>query len=52
MSDINKSQAIHWCFTLNNPGENFEIGSRKPEFDYLVMGREVGSEKGTAHIQG
>ena len=42
-----------WCFTINNPtfDDEFELEALKLDADYLVTGKEVGSE-GTPHIQG
>lgn len=41
------SQAIHWCYTLNNPTAPLEL----PDTIYHIYGEEVG-ESGTPHYQG
>lgn len=47
------SQRKRWCFTLNNftPAEYDAIVSSVDNYDYLVVGKEVG-ESGTPHLQG
>lgn len=50
-SQIPMSQSKRWVFTLNNPTEeeyNHIVGL---EHNYIVVGKEVGSE-GTPHLQG
>lgn len=49
----NRSQAKHWCFTLNNytDADIDRIKALGNEVDYLIAGKEVG-ESGTPHLQG
>ncbi len=39
----------HWVLTLNNPTS--EDGVEPNDFEYLILGKEVG-EEGTPHLQG
>lgn len=46
-----------WMFTINNYSETTlkgmaELGNKKTEVSYMVVGKEVGSKKGTPHLQG
>ena len=43
-------QAKHWCFTLNNPGEE-EVPEWPVDVQYYVIGIETGAS-GTPHWQG
>lgn len=45
-----RPQAKHWCFTINNY-TNDELLPRQSEFDYMIVGYEVGKD-GTPHLQG
>ena len=48
-----RSQAKHWCFTLNNYTEEdvVRLQALGGEVDYLIAGKEVGTN-GTPHLQG
>lgn len=49
----NRSQAKHWCLTINNYGE-VEIASfiaQRPHCHYYVLGREVAPTTNTSHLQ-
>lgn len=53
------SQSRKWCFTLNNYAESdyrnlLELGRdlERNGLRYLVVGREVGADNGTPHLQG
>lgn len=50
-----RKNAKHWCFTLNNYGEEdvalYEaIGTERNGIDYFIFAKETG-ESGTAHLQ-
>lgn len=50
-------QGRRWCFTLNNPtlDERTLLNERlanNEEVEYAVVGREIGEERGTPHLQG
>lgn len=52
-------QGRKWCFTINNYAESDERNLRdlggsleRNGIQYLVFGREVGSDNGTPHLQG
>lgn len=49
-SSINPAK--HWCFTWNNYPQNWADITAVPEIESYVLGKEVGEEKGTPHIQG
>jgi len=42
---------IGWCFTLNNPTNDESDAIRNLQFEYLIIGEEIG-ESGTPHLQG
>jgi len=44
-------QSRYWCFTHNNPSPTYDPSTLHWQYDYLVVGREVG-QQGTPHIQG
>lgn len=49
----NRSQAKHWCITLNNPGE-VEIANfiaQRPNVNYYILGREAAPTTNTPHLQ-
>lgn len=48
-----QNAAKRWCFTINNytPAEQQAILDSADNFDYLVVGRELG-DSGTPHLQG
>lgn len=43
--------AKHWCFTINNPSRSERDGDNIIDFEYCILGKEVGDD-GTPHIQG
>jgi len=45
------AQARNLCFTLNNPREDDAEAILAWESKYVVVGQEVGDEKGTPHLQ-
>lgn len=46
------SRSSNWCFTLNNPDDNWHVGPTKHKnVAYLIGGTET-SSTGTKHIQG
>lgn len=45
-----KPQAIHWCFTVNNPTDE-DCKVPLDEITYMIIGKEKG-ENGTPHWQG
>jgi len=47
-SIINMAKSRNWCFTINNPDENFDLPSN---LKMLIANREIGSS-GTPHYQG
>lgn len=49
------SYAKNWCFTINNPTvEDFPWDDEQSLelFDYVCVGKEVGEQEGTPHLQG
>lgn len=46
----NKTEAKHWCFTINNYTDA-EVLPRQGEYEYMIVGKEV-SKTGTPHLQG
>lgn len=47
---MNRSR--NWCFTLNNPTFEEEVGIQSLDCKYVTFGHEVGSECQTPHLQG
>ena len=45
------AQGTNWCFTINNPDENYTSIWDEDTMKYLVEGHEIGQE-GTPHVQG
>lgn len=45
------SLAINWCFTVNNYSEEEYTELLNGEFNYVIIGKEVGNN-GTPHLQG
>lgn len=43
--------AKHWCFTINNPSQAEKDGDSIKDYDYCILGQEVGDD-GTPHVQG
>jgi len=43
--------AKHWVFTINNYDEENEVIPDESEYEYMVIGKEIG-EEGTPHLQG
>lgn len=46
-----QTQSKYWCFTINNPMDNYGDLKRLIKWSYMVVGREIGDE-GTPHLQG
>lgn len=48
------ARARNWCFTLNNytPEESKIMHDLSDKANYLVIGKEIGDEKKTPHLQG
>ncbi len=45
-------QSKFWVFTINNP-EKYEDELKKfSDYDYIIMGKEVGEKEHTPHFQG
>jgi len=56
MQNINTTQGLNWCFTINNPTQGSEdnlttMCEMSGNIKYMVYGREVGAS-GTPHLQG
>lgn len=53
-----KDGSCYWCFTWNNPPDNYEqfikdlYADDDKDIDYITYGREVGGETETFHLQG
>jgi len=45
------SMSKFWCFTINNPINDFEEVDNVVNWDYMIVAHEVG-EDGTPHLQG
>jgi len=51
MANLNLGQSKFWCFTINNPRSNYKDLNGIKNWEYMVVGNEVG-ENGTKHLQG
>jgi len=51
MSSLGLGKSKFWCFTINNPKKNYKDLSGVKNWDYMVVGNEIG-ENGTPHLQG
>ncbi len=47
-------QSKHWCFTINNATEEDGrlLHEARDKFTYIVIGKEIGEEEKTPHMQG
>lgn len=45
------TQSKYWCFTINNPKDNYADVYGAKNWSYMIIGNEVGDE-GTPHLQG
>lgn len=50
----NNQQGKNWCFTINNwtPDDETKVRAIGPSVEYLIFGRERGTQNGTPHLQG
>jgi len=48
---MQQSKSKNWCFTINNPAEDWADLNLLKGYTYCVVGGEIG-EDGTAHYQG
>lgn len=47
---MSRTQAKHWCFTINNYTED-EVVAPDDQYVYMIIGKEMGQD-GTPHLQG
>lgn len=50
-STVTDTRSKYWVFTINNPKANYKDVHGFKDWDYMIVGNEVGDE-GTPHLQG